>query len=317
MKYAMIFPGQGAQRPGMGKDIYERYISAKRIFDEADEALGFSLSDIIFNGTPEELAHTEITQPAILTVSVAMFRALEQEFGTAVEPYCMAGHSLGEYTALVASGALSLVDGVRLVHKRGGLMQDAVPLGVGSMAAIIGMELSDVSAICAEAAKGEVCQAANINAPTQIVISGHAGAVARAVSLIEQKYTAKVVPLRVSAPFHCDLMRPVADKLKEAFKSIEWHEPKFPIIANVNARPVQKIPAVREALYNQTFSPVMWSQSVLEMEGEGVEGYIELGPGSVLSGLVRKICKGKRPYAVSTSEELMIAADYLRGMNNG
>ena len=126
-----------------------------------------------------------------------------------------------------------------------------------------------------------------------------------------------MVPLRVSAPFHCDLMRPVADKLKEAFKSIEWHEPKFPIIANVNARPVQKIPAVREALYNQTFSPVMWSQSVLEMEGEGVEGYIELGPGSVLSGLVRKICKGKRPYAVSTSEELMIAADYLRGMNNG
>ena len=154
MKYAMIFPGQGAQRPGMGKDIYERYISAKRIFDEADEALGFSLSDIIFNGTPEELAHTEITQPAILTVSVAMFRALEQELGTAVEPSCMAGHSLGEYTALVASGALSLADGVRLVHKRGGLMQDAVPLGVGSMAAIIGMELSDVSAICAEAAKG-------------------------------------------------------------------------------------------------------------------------------------------------------------------
>lgn len=316
MKYAIIFPGQGAQRPGMGKDVCERYISAKRIFDEADEALGFSLSDIIFNGTPEKLALTEITQPAILTVSIAIFRALEQELGTAVEPACMAGHSLGEYTALVASGALSLADGVRLVHKRGRLMQDAVPLGMGSMAAIIGMELPDVSAICAEAACGEVCQAANVNSPTQIVISGHAGAVMRAVRLIEQKYTAKVVPLRVSAPFHCDLMRPVGDQLRNAFRALEWHEPKFPIIANATAREVQKIPAVRDALYTQTFSPVMWSQSVLEMEKRGMEGYIELGPGSVLSGLVRKICKGKRPCAVSNSEELTAAADYLRGAKN-
>ena len=180
MKYAMIFPGQGAQRPGMGKDVCDKYIAAKRIFDEADEALGFSLSDIIFNGTPEQLAHTEITQPAILTVSVAMFRALEQELGTAVEPVCMAGHSLGEYTALVASGALSVRDGVRLVHKRGGLMQSAVPLGVGSMAAIIGLELPVVAEVCAEAAQGEVCEAANINSPKQIVISGHATAVERA-----------------------------------------------------------------------------------------------------------------------------------------
>lgn len=312
MKYAMIFPGQGAQRPGMGKDVHDTYVAARRIFDEADEALGFSLSDIIFNGTPEELAHTEITQPAILTVSVAMFRALEQELGTAAEPYCMAGHSLGEYTALVASGALSLADGVRLVHKRGKLMQNAVPLGMGSMAAIIGLELPDVSAICAEAAKGEVCQAANINSPKQIVISGHAGAVSRAVELIEQKYTAKVVPLRVSAPFHCDLMRPVGEELRETFKTIEWHTPKFPIIANATARPVRKIADVREALYIQTFSPVLWSQSVLKMEDAGVEGYIELGPGSVLSGLVRKICKGKRPYSVSDSEELIAAAEYLR-----
>lgn len=313
MKYAIIFPGQGAQRPGMGKDVCERYISAKRVFDEADEALGFSLSEIIFNGTPEELAHTAITQPAILTVSIAMFRALEQEIGTALEPVCMAGHSLGEYTALVASGALSIRDGVRLVHKRGDLMQAAVPLGMGSMAAIIGLELSDVSAICAEAAQGEVCQAANVNSPTQIVISGHAGAVSRAISLIEQKYTAKVVPLRVSAPFHCHLMRPVADELREAFRKIDWHEPRVPIIANATARPVKKIAEVRDALFNQTFQPVMWSQSVLEMEDMGVDGYIELGPGSVLSGLVRKICKGKRPYAVSNSEELLAAAEYLKG----
>lgn len=311
MKYAMIFPGQGAQRPGMGKDIYERYVSAKRIFDEADDALGFSLSSIIFDGTPEELAHTAITQPAILTVSVAIFRALEQEIGTALMPECMAGHSLGEYTALVAADAISLADGVRLVHKRGALMQEAVPLGLGSMAAIIGLELSDVSAICAEAAQGEICQAANINAPTQIVISGHTDAVNRAVALIGQKFTAKVVPLRVSAPFHCSLMRPVADELKEAFKSIEWHEPKFPIVANATARQVNKIPAIRQALYDQTFSPVMWSQSVLEMQHSGIEGYIELGPGSVLSGMIRKICKGNRPYAVSNSEELLAAAKYL------
>lgn len=313
MKYALIFPGQGAQRPGMGKDIYDSYASARRIFDEADEALGFSLSEIIFNGTPEELAHTAITQPAILTVSIAFFRALEQEIGTAVEPVCMAGHSLGEYTALVAAGALSLKDGVRLVHKRGDLMQAAVPLGMGSMAAIVGLELSDVSAICAEAAQGEVCQAANINSPTQIVISGHAGAVHRAVNLIEQKYTAKVVPLRVSAPFHCSLMRPVADELKAAFREIEWHLPKFPIIANANARQVRTIAEVREALYTQTFSPVMWSQSVLEMENHGVEGYIELGPGSVLSGLIRKICKGKRPYAAANAAELLQAAAYIKG----
>ncbi|MEG1602376.1 MAG: ACP S-malonyltransferase [Cloacibacillus sp.] len=312
MKYAMIFPGQGAQRPGMGKDIYDRYASAKRVFDEADDALGFSLSSIIFGGTPEELALTEITQPAILTVSVAMYRALEQEIGTALEPECMAGHSLGEYTALVASGSISLADGVRLVHKRGALMQEAVPIGMGSMAAIIGLELSDVSAICAEAAQGEVCQAANINSPTQIVISGHTGAINRAMALVEQKYTAKIVPLRVSAPFHCALMRPVAEELKEAFKSVEWHVPKMPIIANANARHVQKIPAIREALYDQTFSPVMWSQSVLEMQNDGIEGYIELGPGSVLSGLIRKICKGRRPYAVSNSDELLAAAKYLK-----
>ncbi len=316
MKYAMIFPGQGAQRPGMGKDVCDKYIAAKRIFDEADEALGFKLSDTIFNGTPERLAHTEITQPAILTVSVAMFRALEQELGTAVEPACMAGHSLGEYTALVASGALSVADGVRLVHKRGRLMQDAVPLGVGSMAAIIGLEFHEVDEICEEAAQGEVCQAANINSPKQIVISGHATAVARAVGLIERRSAAKVIPLRVSAPFHCALMRSVADTLKEAFSQIVWHDPRFPIIANATARPVRKVSAVRDALYTQTYSPVLWSQSVLEMENEGIEGYIELGPGSVLSGLVRKICKGKRPYSVSDSQELVEAANYLRSLEN-
>ena len=316
MKYALIFPGQGAQRPGMGKDICDKYITARRVFEEADEALGFSLSDIIFNGTPQELAQTEITQPAILTASVAMFRALEQEMGTAVEPVCMAGHSLGEYSALVAAGALSLTDAVRTVKKRGALMQSAVPVGEGSMIAVVGLSLEEVQSVCEEAAEGEVCEASNVNSPTQIVISGNTGALERAQKIIAERYSAKVVSLRVSAPFHCSLMRPVADELEEAFQSIDWHAAKYPIIANATARPVQKIAEIRSALYKQIYTPVLWSQSVIEMERNGVDGYIELGPGSVLSGLVRKICKGKRPHAVSDSAALLEAADFLRGENN-
>ena len=313
MKSALIFPGQGAQRPGMGREFYDRYRSAKAVFNEVDDALGFSLSEIIFNGTPEELAHTTITQPAILTVSIAAFRALEEELGTELTPACVAGHSLGEYTSLVASGVLSLTDGVRLVHLRGGLMQDAVPIGVGGMAAVIGLTLDEVRDVCAEAANGDVCQAVNVNAPTQVVISGHASAIDRAVAMIEKKGLAKVVPLRVSAPFHCDLMRPVADKLKEKFETIDWHEPKCKIIANSTAHAVNSVDEIKQALYAQTFSPVLWAQSVLTMESFSPEVYVELGPGSVLSGLVRKICKGKRPYPVSVGEELIAAADFLRG----
>lgn len=313
MKSALIFPGQGAQRPGMGREFYDRYRFAKEVFNEVDDALGFALSEIIFNGTPEELAHTTITQPAILTVSIAAFRALEEELGTELTPVCVAGHSLGEYTSLVASGVLSLADGVRLVHLRGGLMQDAVPIGVGGMAAVIGLTLDEVKEICAEAANGDVCQAANVNAPTQVVISGHASAIDRAVSMIEKKGLAKVVPLRVSAPFHCDLMRPVADKLKEKFATIDWREPKCNIIANSTAAAIQSVDDIKQALYMQTFSPVLWAQSVLTMESFTPEVYVELGPGSVLSGLVRKICKGKRPYPVSSAEELITAANFLRG----
>lgn len=313
MNYALIFPGQGAQRPGMGKEFFDRYPSAADVFKEADDALGFALSEVIFGGTPEELAHTTITQPAILTVSIAAHRALEEELGITLDPVCAAGHSLGEYTSLVATGALSLADGVRLVHLRGRLMQDAVPLGVGAMAAVIGLTLDEVKEVCLESADGEVCQAANVNAPTQVVISGHKGAVDRAVAAIEKKGTAKVVPLRVSAPFHCDLMRPVADELNEAFAKITWHKPKCKIVANSTATAIDTIDEIRKALYMQTFSPVLWAQSVLTMESLNPEVYIELGPGSVLSGLVRKICKGKRPYPISEVKELLAAAEILRG----
>lgn len=311
MKFSLIFPGQGAQRPGMGKTFYDKYEAAKKVFEEADQALGFSLSEIIFDGTPEELAKTVITQPAILVASMAAFKALEAESGE-LKPCMVAGHSLGEYTSLVAADVISLADGVRLVHLRGELMQDAVPLGEGSMAAIVGLDLDQVGAICEKAAQGGVCQAANVNAPTQIVISGHARAIASVTAAIEAEGNAKVIPLRVSAPFHCDLMKPVAEKLRDAFEKIEWHNPKYPVVANVDAKPVTTAKEIKDALYRQTFSPVLWSQSVLEMEGLGVEGYVELGPGSVLSGLIRKICKGKKPYSVSDTGELDKAVNFLR-----
>lgn len=297
----------------MGKTFFDKYEASRRVFEEADEALGFALSKTIFEGTPEELAKTVVTQPSILTASIAAFRGLEAELGHELEPYSVAGHSLGEYTALVAAGVISLADGVRLVRLRGGLMQDAVPLGVGSMAAIIGLTLEQVCDICEKAAQGQVCQAANVNSPTQVVISGHAAAVDRAVADIEAIGGAKVMPLRVSAPFHCDLMKPVAEKLREAFEKIEWNDPKFPVITNVDAKPATTSAEIRDALYRQTFSPVLWSQSVQEMERLGTDGYVELGPGSVLSGLIRKICKGKRPVSVSDTEELNEAAAFLNG----
>ena len=314
MKYALLYTGQGAQRPGMGKDLFDKYKSAQDVFAEADSALGFALSDIIFNGMPEDLMKTAVTQPAILTMSIAAHRAMEEELGFKLTPDCVAGHSLGEYTSLVASGVLSLSSGVKLVRLRGELMQNAVPEGVGSMAAIIGLSLSEVTAVCEEASRGEVCQAANVNAPTQVVISGHAGAVERAVAAIESSTSAKVVPLRVSAPFHCSLMKPVAEKLKEAFSAIEWHEPLCPVIANASASAVSTVNDIKDALFTQTFSPVLWSNSVLAMDARGIAGYVEFGPGSVLSGLVRKISKGKKPYPVSDSAELLKAAEFLKGV---
>lgn len=315
MKYSLIFPGQGAQRPEMGKAFYDKYQVSRSVFEEADDALGFSLSGIIFNGTQQDLMQTAITQPAILTVSMAVYRAVEYELGHPLSPCCAAGHSLGEYTSHVAAGTISLADGVRLVHLRGSLMQDAVPAGVGAMAAIIGLEMARVKEICREAAQGEVCEAANINAPTQIVISGHTGAVARASEIVESDGVSKAILLRVSAPFHCGLMRPVGDKLKAAFGEMEWNTPKFPIVTNFSATASTDIETLKDALYMQTFSPVLWLQSVLEMERLHTDGYVELGTGSVLSGLVRKICRGKRPHPVSVPEELENALNFLRGEN--
>ncbi|MCI6259908.1 ACP S-malonyltransferase [Pyramidobacter sp. SM-530-WT-4B] len=290
MKYAIVFPGQGSQAVGMGKELCGVSTAAKETFAEADEALGFSLSDIIFNGPEDKLVLTAYTQPAILAMSIAVFRAL-QEKGVTLDPAFVAGHSLGEYTALVASGVLSLADGVRLVHKRGSFMQEAVPRGVGAMAAILGLEADAVRAVCAEAAQGEVCEAANYNTPVQIVISGHTAAVERAVALASAKGAKRSVMLNVSAPFHCSLMRPVADRLAAEMEKCVWNPGRCPLVANVSAQPVSDVSAIRDGLYAQTYSPVRWTESVQTMAARGVEGFIEVGPGKVLAGTVKKIAR--------------------------
>ncbi len=312
MSYAVVFPGQGAQRPGMGQAFKEKYRAAAEVFEEADEALGFKLSDVIFNGTQEELMQTEITQPAILTVSIAVYRAVQEEIGEILKPVCMAGHSLGEYTSMVASGVLSLADCVRLVRLRGKLMQEAVPAGRGTMLAVIGMPLDEVMAVCKQAENGQVCSAANVNQPEQIVISGHTEAVARTEKIIKEQHRARTVPLRVSGPFHCSLMRPVAEKLKAEFEKLEWKNPLCPVVSNAEATLLRTVEDIRRALYEQTFSPVLWVQDVLRMKEAGAEKYIEMGPGSVLSGLIRKILKGNTPVSVSSPEDIDAALAVIK-----
>ncbi len=292
MRYALIFPGQGSQEVGMGKDLYEAFGTAKDVFSRADEALGFSLSRIIFEGPDEELKRTAFTQPAILTMSIAALYSLEEEIGLPLDPMYLAGHSLGEYTALVAAGSISLEDGVRLVHLRGRLMQEAVPEGEGAMAAILGLEAEAVSEVCEKAAPSGECQPANFNSPGQVVISGKTAFVHSAMEKAKEYGAKKTVLLNVSAPFHSRQMRPVADKLQEAFGKIEWKNPSVPIISNSAATPVQSVEEIQAALFDQTFLPVLWQASVNKMADEGVEAFYEIGPGTVLTGLVKKCRKG-------------------------
>ena len=317
MRYALLFPGQGAQEVGMGKDLFQRHSAARRVFEVADQALGYSLTRIIFEGPEEELTRTENAQPAILTVSIAVKAVLEHELGAPLTPALVAGHSLGEYTALVAAGALSLEDGVRLVHLRGKWMQEAVPVGQGSMAAILGLDDALVKQACEEAARGQVCSPANFNAPGQIVISGHAEAVARAVEIARRLGAKRAIPLKVSAPFHCSLMEPVAELLQKAFSRCAWKEPSCPLVNNVSATLLTKPDEIREALRKQTYSPVLWLESVQAMEREGISHYLEIGPGSVLSGLVRKGAKTAVILDTSTTEGLSRMIALLRGEEGG
>jgi len=311
--YALIFPGQGAQEVGMGMDFHGAWDVSRDAFDEADEALGFSLSKVIFDGPDDELVKTAITQPAILVTSIAILRAAERELGKRAEPLFYAGHSLGEYTALVAAGVLSLGDAARLVHRRGALMQEAVPLGEGAMSAVLGLEIEELAAICKEAAGDGVCSPANVNSPGQIVISGSSDSVARAGELAKSRGASKVIALKVSAPFHCALMKPVADKLREEFANCAWNAPYAPIVANFDAKPGRDVGGIQDALYNQTYMPVLWSQGVAEMIAGGAARFCEMGPGSVLSGLIKRIAKGHAAVSVSKAADMPKAMEFLRG----
>lgn len=288
-KRAFIFPGQGSQYAGMGKDLSDNFRIAKDTFAEADEALGFKLSALCFNGPEEDLKLTMNTQPAILTASIAALRVLQSETG--IKADYLAGHSLGEYSALVASGALALQDAVRTVRLRGKFMQEAVPVGVGAMAAILSVEEGVLADICREAEQGEVVSPANFNSPGQIVIAGHAAAVNRAMEIAKARGYRKAMLLPVSAPFHSALMLPAGERLKEVLDAIEISELNFPVITNVEAVQNQDKSRVRELLVAQVSAPVKWDSSVREMVRLGVVSFVEIGPGKVLSGLVKRIDK--------------------------
>ena len=287
-RLAYIFPGQGAQYAGMGRDLAENFAAARAVFEEADEALDFSLSRLCFDGPAEELQLTENTQPAILTTSLAALRAMEAE--GLPTPDFVAGHSLGEYSALVAAGSLSLRDAVQTVRERGRYMQEAVPFGTGAMAAILGADWQTIVEACREAALGgEVCSPANINSPSQVVIAGHAEAIDRAIALLKARGAKRALKLNVSAPFHCALMRPAQERLAKVFEEVEFSDLRVPLVSNTDAALVRTGREAREALIRQVSSPVRWRESVdLLVREERIRTFVEVGPGKVLSGLVRQ-----------------------------
>ena len=285
-KTAFLFPGQGSQFAGMGKSLANTEPAAARVFEEADDALGFSISRLCFEGPEDELRRTEITQPAMLTVSMAAFAVLSAR---GVAPDFVAGHSLGEYSALAAAGALDFADAVRLVHKRGRYMQEAVPAGVGAMAALLKLPEGALDAILAEAAQGQVVAAANLNSPDQIVIAGHAEAVERAMQLAKAAGARRVVPLPVSAPFHCPLMKPAQERLKADLDAIAFRDLAVPLINNWQAREIRTAAEAREGLYQQVPNPVLWADSMRSLARAGVTRCIEVGAGGVLTGLLKNI----------------------------
>jgi [acyl-carrier-protein] S-malonyltransferase len=283
---AFLFPGQGSQYVGMGRDLAARFEICRRTFDEADAALGEPLSRLCFEGPETELTLTENTQPAILAVSIAIERLLASR---GIRPDFVAGHSLGEYSAHVCAGTLAFADAVRIVRRRGRFMQEAVPVGTGAMAAVLGLDAETVARACEEAADGEVVSPANLNAPGQVVIAGSAAAVARAAERARALGARRVVPLNVSAPFHCALMQPAEARLAPELRSLPAHDPRVPVVANVDAEPKRTAREAIEALVAQVSRPVRWAQVVGRLASEGVRTYVEVGPGTVLSGLVRKI----------------------------
>ena len=301
-RLAYIFPGQGSQAPGMGSELAEKYAASRQVFEEADDALGFSISRLCFSGTAEELQLTENTQPAILTTSIAVLRAVEAE-GIEAPDY-VAGHSLGEYSALVAAGALSLSDAVRTVRLRGRFMQEAVPLGTGAMAAVMGADLETVTEACNEAQAGEVCSPANINSPNQIVIAGHAGAVDRAIALLKERWSKRAIKLNVSAPFHSALMMPAQERLAAELEKLEFHDLRLPLVTNVDATVITSGEEARRSLIRQVSSPVRWLESMQLLIGKGIQTFIEVGPGKVLCVLLRQIERSANCLNVGDAESL-------------
>lgn len=315
MSFAFVFPGQGSQAVGMGRALAQAYPEARAALDEADAAIGGGLLRLMFEGPEEELKKTANTQPAILAVSVAAHRVLVREAGGSFKfPAFYAGHSLGEYSALVAAGALPLRDAMRAVRARGKFMQEAVPAGEGAMAAILGLEALAVKEACAEAQKaepGKVVEPANYNSPEQTVIAGHASAVDRAISVCKGRGAKRALPLPVSAPFHCSLMAPVQPRLAEALGQVQFKQPSAPVIANATAEANTDPGRIVPLLLTQVTAPVRWVETVQKMALNGVDALVELGPGKVLSGLVRRIDKGLKTYSIEDPSGLTAALSEL------
>lgn len=301
-KTAFIFPGQGSQKPGMGADLVSEFAEAKEIFDAADEALGFSISKICFEGSEDDLKLTENTQPAILAMSSAIMAVIRSR--SQQRPEFVAGHSLGEYSAVVAAGGLGAAEAAAIVNKRGRFMQEAVPAGEGAMAALIGPTPEEVEEICREAAEGEVLSPANLNAPGQIVIAGTKAAVDRAIEVAKGKGVRRALPLPVSAPFHCALMKPAEEKLRPVLEDASFSDLDVPLVNNVDAKAVSTVDDVRDGLIRQVVAPVRWIDVIETMVGEGVTHFVEIGPGAVLAGLVKRINRDVEATSINDVESL-------------
>lgn len=308
-KLVFLFPGQGSQSVGMGRELAEKFPTAKRTFEEADDALGFALSKLCFEGPEEQLRLTEFTQPAIFAVSVAAQRVLAER---GIAPDYVAGHSLGEYSADVAAGVLSFTDAVKTVHSRGRFMQEAVPSGEGAMAAVLGLSSEDAARACADAATqtGSVVSAANFNSPEQTVISGAAAAVERAGVLAKERGAKRVVPLPVSAPFHCALMQPAQDKLADLLRNLQFADANFPVAVNVDAKLMTGAEALRDALIRQVTGSVRWVESMRLLTNQGPARFVEVGPGKVLCGLMRQIDRAQK--CIHVDDVLRDQSTFLR-----
>ncbi len=313
MTRAFVFPGQGAQTIGMGADLAAAYPAAKAVFDEVDDALGEKLSALIWEGDKDTLTLTQNAQPALMATSLAAMKALKAEGITMADAGFVAGHSLGEYSALAAAGSISLSDTARLLRIRGLAMQEAVPVGVGAMAALLGLDFETATAVAAEAAEGEVCQAANDNDPSQVVISGHKAAVERACVIAKEKGAKRAMLLPVSAPFHCTLMQPAADKMAEALANVEIKAPSVPLVANVVASAISDPAEIRELLVKQVTGSVRWRESVSWMSAQGVTEAWEIGAGKALSGMIRRIDKEMKCSAVGDAAGVAAAVASTKG----